>query len=550
MEDQKSDHNSGIFLDWDTLLGTSDTEEEAAPPQIMVVKNPTKRKLQKMGTEDNIQEEEELTEELFQEYSDNKLMEAIERQKGTSAFSSKLHDGGEKLRRRLMLMETELERRRHLKDNAKWENQRKPHDLNCSGSRDGNQKETPCHVKKVSKFAASFHKKMENPTDKVFRNELSMLNRCGDQKSISSGNHLSARRHKGSLSSRQTQFVSPGNLSLHGDKCILPKGVQNGRLSMISSPSSSRDRPTTKCSDKRSSSQAHASNDCEKRNRTFVLVDLDEPEVAEMVPEVDQLDECMKDTTVYYPSRDDAESVEICYADFDCLGPESYLTSTIINFYIRYLQQCRSSLSKLEDNYHFFNTYFYEKLKETWQQKNDNKSSFSKIRRWWKGVKLFEKSYIFLPIHDQSHWSLIIICIPDKNEGMGPIILHLDSLGIHHSNLIFHNIRRLLIGEWSYMVKEDPYPCLPFLRSIQESFQEKKIEVPQQSNEYDCGVFVLFFIERFIERAPKRMKEEDLSMFGRQWFKPAEASRLRVTIRKLLKDEFKKAKEHNCLLKS
>lgn len=33
--------------------------------------------------------------------------------------------------------------------------------------------------------------------------------------------------------------------------------------------------------------------------------------------------------------RDDPESVEICFEDIKCLDPEGYLTSTIMNFYIR-----------------------------------------------------------------------------------------------------------------------------------------------------------------------------------------------------------------------
>ena len=43
-------------------------------------------------------------------------------------------------------------------------------------------------------------------------------------------------------------------------------------------------------------------------------------------------------------ARDDPESIEICYADIDCLAPEGYLTSTIMNFYIRfvYLECCNN----------------------------------------------------------------------------------------------------------------------------------------------------------------------------------------------------------------
>ncbi|KAF9623032.1 hypothetical protein IFM89_036013 [Coptis chinensis] len=62
--------------------------------------------------------------------------------------------------------------------------------------------------------------------------------------------------------------------------------------------------------------------------------------------------------------------------------------------------------------------------------------------------------------------------------------------------------------------------------------------VPQQKNDYDCGIFVLYFMERFIEEAPERLRKDDLDMFGRKWFKPEEASRLRGRIRELLKEEF------------
>ena len=37
-------------------------------------------------------------------------------------------------------------------------------------------------------------------------------------------------------------------------------------------------------------------------------------------------------------------------------------------------------------------------------------------------------------------------------------------------------------------------------------------QVPQQRNDYDCGLFVLFFMERFIDEAPQRLKKKDLAM--------------------------------------
>lgn len=47
---------------------------------------------------------------------------------------------------------------------------------------------------------------------------------------------------------------------------------------------------------------------------------------------------------------------------------------------------------------------------------------------------------------------------------------------------------------------------------LYEIFPIYSCQVPQQKNEYDCGLFVLYFIERFIREAPERLRTEDLAM--------------------------------------
>lgn len=49
----------------------------------------------------------------------------------------------------------------------------------------------------------------------------------------------------------------------------------------------------------------------------------------------------------------------------------------------------------------------------------------------WNSLWHYSYFYVF-----SMHWSLVIICIPAKEDESGPIILHLDSLGIHSSNEI------------------------------------------------------------------------------------------------------------------
>ncbi|XP_024023957.1 ubiquitin-like-specific protease 1D isoform X1 [Morus notabilis] len=281
----------------------------------------------------------------------------------------------------------------------------------------------------------------------------------------------------------------------------------------------------------------------------------EESQLIEREQKAEKPDESMKDVKIYYPSRDDPESVEISYVDFDCLAPEAYLTSTIMNFYMRYLQQHASPTNRVMRDCHFFNTYFYNKLQGAVSDKGSgNNGFFVKFRRWWKGVNIFQKEYILIPINESLHWSLVIICNPEKEERSGPIVLHLDSLGLHCSRTVFQNIKSFLKEEWKYLAREVSPSDLPFAENIwnhlPRRITEKPIAVPQQKNEYDCGLFVLFFMERFIEDAPERLKKKNLEMFGKRWFKPEEASGLRGKIHKLLMEEFKNAQKSSCTLDS
>ncbi|XP_042498378.1 ubiquitin-like-specific protease 1C isoform X2 [Macadamia integrifolia] len=248
-------------------------------------------------------------------------------------------------------------------------------------------------------------------------------------------------------------------------------------------------------------------------HQTVVLVDEEDCPSVETTLQKDQPIGWKKDTKIYYPSR--------------------------------YLRRPRSPTGRPRGDYHFFNTYFYEKLKEAVSYKKNEKDAFVKFRRWWKGVNIFQKAYILLPIHEKQHWSLVIICNPDKDEESEQIILlHLDSLGCHASSEIFENIRRFLMKEWKYLSEEVAPPDIGDRERsyLQDKISGQRIMVPQQKNAYDCGIFVLYFMERFIKEAPEgRIKERNPAMFGKQWFKPEEASGLRGRIRELLIEEFENA---------
>lgn len=440
---------------------------------------------------------EELKEGLSN-LSDTELTGKIARLKKSlsSNIGVRLPDGGEKLRANIKLHEDELE----------WR-------------------------KRVGSDQA------ESKPANAFQEELYALNPC-DRKSMLNNQFSQRKRHKRELLSQEAPYKSP-----------VDKGEQvlNVDLKGWDSSTRSKENIASCFLEKFKASQAQSSYTRRHANgQAVVLVDEEDPDAIKETEPVDQVIE-RKATTIYYPSRVDPESVEICCLDMESLAPEAYLSSTIMNFYIRYLQKTKPHADV--DEYHFFNTYFYQKLKEAVLSKqNEKEASFVRLRRWWKGVNIFEKAYIFLPIHEDLHWSLVIICIPDKEDQLGPILLHLDSLGLHCSKSLFATIRKFLVEEWKFL-RQGEVPALPISDKIWENLprriDENIIQVPQQRNEYDCGLFVLFFMERFIDEVHRRLKKKDFTMFGRRWFKPEEASCLRMKIRRILEEEFKNASEND-----
>ncbi|KAL7610589.1 hypothetical protein Lser_V15G11439 [Lactuca serriola] len=509
-------NNKPLRLDWEELLPSSSGDDDR-PPELLVR---SKKKFKGGGSGTDAQENQMEDLEL-QTKSLNEITESITRfKKNLVTLAKKLPDNGEKLKGTLQRYEDELERRNKLKSEKV--------DFRCdetiqlsdhsdegdsSGKKKGDQKSSYS-----SKFAKLFNKKIVegSRTVNAFDSDLSIMNHCQGRKGKQNSQPLGKGKSKKALPSPRTPVVD-------NEKQIFSNDDKK-----YSDSTSSPDPPAT------------SRNLRPRHKRTYHLLD-EEPQFHSKIQYAD-LGICEKDVTVYYPSRDDPGSVEVNYADMACLAPEACLSSTIMNFYIRYLQQPTSSSESSTCHYHFFNTYFYNKL-EKLSYKED---SFLKFRKWWKGVNIFEKAYILLPIHDNAHWSLVIICFPTKEDELGPILLHLDSLGLHNSKSLFVNIKRFLKEEWSYLRKSEvlevPIPD-EIWENLDTKMDHRRVTVPQQMNEYDCGLFVLLYMERFIKEAPRRLKKKHLTMFGRQWFQPEEASDLRVKVHNLLVEEFKNVKE-------
>ncbi|KAM7487317.1 hypothetical protein LguiB_024801 [Lonicera macranthoides] len=455
--------------------------------------------------------------------TDTQLVDLMARQRRNIAtLGPKLPDKGEKLKATLQRYQDENERRKNRRLEERDENLWRPE-----------MTEENCGLDKTlaTQFSSDLSSDItDGRTVNAFEKELSSLTPCTRRKKTN-GLSLPKGRHRSGLSSRQTPFQCPITISVDVEKKILSNGDQKGRHSSTCSPRHFEEDLSGSLSKRNASRPQHSHKLRPRNGQTVVLVDEEEPKLMETAQLADK---------IFAVVAINIWKVGVCTGSVKACG--------ISNRIIGSFDTCQSETSTAIPQDRGFQDASVP-IKEAEQdactlaEQGDKETSFVKFRRWWKGVNIFEKAYILLPIHENLHWSLVIICIPDKEEESGPILLHLDSLGLHYSRSIFDNVKSFLKEEWNYLKGEAPSE-LPIADRIWQNLprriDDRIIPVPQQKNEYDCGLFVLFFMERFIEEAPERLKKQDLSMFGRQWFRPEEASGLRQKIRSLLIKEFKK----------
>ncbi|XP_078407762.1 sentrin-specific protease 2-like isoform X1 [Cetorhinus maximus] len=181
--------------------------------------------------------------------------------------------------------------------------------------------------------------------------------------------------------------------------------------------------------------------------------------------------------------------LRITRKDIGTLCNFSWLNDEVINFYMCLIME-RNKEACLPRVY-AFNTFFWLKL---------HTGGYQTVKQWTKGVDLFEKDLILVPVHLGVHWCLTVADLRKK------IILHLDSM-----------------GQWNDDV------CRTLLRYLQEESKNKKgrhldssewilrsmrsHEVPQQMNGSDCGVFVCKYADYIAKDEQITFTQHDIPYF-------------------------------------
>ena len=115
------------------------------------------------------------------------------------------------------------------------------------------------------------------------------------------------------------------------------------------------------------------------------------------------------------PPIEGVGSVTVTLEDYKTLQIGTFLNDTIIDFYLKHLQYTKLSTTD-RDRVHIFTTFWFSRLtskpspiearKEPLQRRHD------KVKRWTRKVNIFEKDFVVVPINENYHWYLCIICYP------------------------------------------------------------------------------------------------------------------------------------------
>lgn len=222
----------------------------------------------------------------------------------------------------------------------------------------------------------------------------------------------------------------------------------------------------------------------------------------------------------------DGKSLSIEKKDVDRLQGAEFLNDNIILFYLKTIQQDHP---ELKDSLHVFNSFFYEKLKKH----SDTRLSYENVRSWTSKANLFSKDFIIIPINHKIHWFVAIVYnLPallknktqdsDENSSVQTSstsdsqtspessisrpkpakeklafnketdckIFFCDSLRKHHYNYHVKNLRDFFYEEAKDKLNQE---------IDVDRISGVSVTVPQQNNLSDCGVYLIHYIELFLQ---------------------------------------------------
>ncbi|XP_035304610.1 sentrin-specific protease 2-like [Cricetulus griseus] len=187
-----------------------------------------------------------------------------------------------------------------------------------------------------------------------------------------------------------------------------------------------------------------------------------------------------------------AFKLQITRGDIQTLENGQWLNDEIINFYMNLLVERNENQGY--PALHVFSTFFYPKLKH---------GGYSSVKRWTRGMDLFEKEIVLVPIHRKVHWSLIVIDLRKQS------IVYLDSMGQTGQN-ICETIFQYLQNESKTRrsIELDPLEW--------KQYSVTSEEIPRQLNGSDCGMFTCKYADYISRDQPVTFSQQHMPIFRKR----------------------------------
>ncbi|XP_037390422.1 sentrin-specific protease 7b [Pygocentrus nattereri] len=296
---------------------------------------------------------------------------------------------------------------------------------------------------------------------------------------------------------------------------------------------------------------------------------------------------------IQYPPPPSKGGITVTTEDLECLRDGEFLNDVIIDFYLKYLQLERAD-QDVANRSHIFSSFFYKQLTRKDNSSEEEAGITAQCRRhrrvktWTRHVDIFSKDYLFIPVNQEAHWYLVVICFPgllepesvpwkrpasvvtlsttespSRPSGQGrppstgqrqtgsedgpkrrpldlpdctvlscqrekvtrrPCILIMDSLKLSYHYRIYTLLREYLQVEWEVR-RGSPRVF------NDDSIKGSHCKVPLQDNSSDCGLYLLQYVESFLQNPVVHF---DLPLRLERWFPRQQVWRKREELRELV----------------
>ncbi|KAG2272685.1 hypothetical protein Bca4012_085749 [Brassica carinata] len=190
-------------------------------------------------------------------------------------------------------------------------------------------------------------------------------------------------------------------------------------------------------------------------------------------------------------------SIDITGEKLRCLKPGQWLNDEVINLYLVLLKEREARDPNKFLKCHFFNTFFFTKLVHSGTGYN-----YSAVRRWTSVKKLdyhlIDCDKIFIPIHMNIHWTLAVINIKDRK------FQYLDS---------FKGREPRILDAMARYFADEVRDKSGVEVDVSQWRQEFVQDLPEQSNGFDCGMFMIKYIDFYSRGLDLCFTQEQMSYF-------------------------------------